>query len=91
MTIHVFAISYAADILHLLDLMNDLQHISEADHGPVLVTLNPPKEPCPDTVVGRYTYEHPVLNAKVHMKEILTKRLISRDLLHRLGLLSVPL
>jgi predicted NAD/FAD-binding protein len=45
--------------------MNDLQHISEADHGPVLVTLNPPFDPRPETVSGRYTYEHPVLNAKV--------------------------
>ncbi|KAF8526148.1 FAD/NAD(P)-binding domain-containing protein [Gautieria morchelliformis] len=44
--------------------MNDLQHISEDDHGPVLVTLNPPFDPRPEAVSGRYTYEHPVLNAK---------------------------
>ncbi|KAF8582834.1 FAD/NAD-binding domain-containing protein [Ramaria rubella] len=46
------------------DFMNDLQHISEDDYGPVLVTLNPPFEPRPGTVVGRYPYDHPVLNAE---------------------------
>ncbi|KAI0771412.1 hypothetical protein BC629DRAFT_1641522 [Irpex lacteus] len=34
-------------------------------HGPVLVTLNPqvPFEPRPETVVGRWKYDHPVLDA----------------------------
>lgn len=50
---------------HVVDYMNDLQHISEAEHGPVLVTLNPPSDPRPETVVGRYAYDHPILNAKV--------------------------
>ena len=45
--------------------MNNLQHISEADHGPVLVTLNPPFEPLAEKVVGRYKYEHPVIDAEV--------------------------
>ncbi|KAK7677753.1 hypothetical protein QCA50_019305 [Cerrena zonata] len=43
--------------------MNELQHISEKDHGPVLVTLNPPFEPKTDLVAGRYKYEHPVLDS----------------------------
>ncbi|KAJ3844054.1 FAD/NAD(P)-binding domain-containing protein [Lentinula raphanica] len=42
--------------------MNDLQHISEQEHGPVLVTLNPPFEPA--TNFGRYDYDHPVLDGK---------------------------
>ncbi|KAJ4482224.1 FAD/NAD(P)-binding domain-containing protein [Lentinula aciculospora] len=42
--------------------MNDLQHISEKEHGPVLVTLNPPFEPV--TNFGRHSYEHPVLDGK---------------------------
>jgi len=45
--------------------MNDLQHISETKYGPVLVTLNPPFEPDPSKVVGRWRYDHPVLDAKV--------------------------
>ena len=47
------------------DGMNTLQHLDEERHGPVLVTLNPPFEPAPDKVVGRWKYEHPVLDAKV--------------------------
>jgi len=45
--------------------MNDLQHISEELYGPVLVTLNPPMHPRADRVVGRYRYDHPVLDANV--------------------------
>ncbi|THG98806.1 hypothetical protein EW026_g3439 [Hermanssonia centrifuga] len=43
--------------------MNDLQHISEKEHGPIFVTLNPPFEPDADKVAGRYQYDHPVLDA----------------------------
>ncbi|KAI0339011.1 FAD/NAD-binding domain-containing protein [Trametopsis cervina] len=46
------------------DWMNALQHIPEHKHGPVLVTLNPPFEPRAESVVGRYAYDHPVLDAK---------------------------
>lgn len=49
----------------LVDWMNDLQHISEKEHGLVLVTLNPPFEPRDDLVAGRYKYEHPVLDSAV--------------------------
>lgn len=44
--------------------MNELQHLSEAKHGPVLVTLNPPREPAAAKTVGRYPYDHPVLDAE---------------------------
>ncbi|ESK85916.1 amine oxidase [Moniliophthora roreri MCA 2997] len=44
--------------------MNDLQHIPESKYGPVLVTLNPPFEPDPDRIVGRYAYDHPVLDSQ---------------------------
>ncbi|KAJ7608445.1 FAD/NAD(P)-binding domain-containing protein [Roridomyces roridus] len=43
--------------------MNDLQHISEKQHGPVLVTLNPPFEPRTDLQAGRWQYDHPVLDS----------------------------
>jgi predicted NAD/FAD-binding protein len=49
----------------LTDGMNDLQHISEKKYGPVLVTLNPPFEPQADKIVGRFRYDHPVLDAQV--------------------------
>lgn len=45
--------------------MNDLQHISEAQHGPVFVTLNPPFEPDAAKINGRWKYDHPVLDTKV--------------------------
>lgn len=45
--------------------MNGLQHISEKTFGPVLVTLNPPFEPRPETIQGRWAYDHPVLDSKV--------------------------
>ncbi|KAH7334557.1 hypothetical protein B0J17DRAFT_673853 [Rhizoctonia solani] len=48
----------------LTDCMNHLQHISEQDHGPVLVTLNPPFEPLPELVVDQSVYEHPVMSAQ---------------------------
>ncbi|KDN40578.1 hypothetical protein RSAG8_08050, partial [Rhizoctonia solani AG-8 WAC10335] len=44
--------------------MNHLQHINERDHGPVLVTLNPPFEPRPELVVNQSPYEHPVMSAQ---------------------------
>ena len=55
--------------------MNDLQHISYAKQGPVLVTLNAPFEPAPDKVVGRWKYEHPVLDAKVSLRRLLITNL----------------
>lgn len=45
--------------------MNDLQHFNEREHGPILVTLNPPFEPSKDLTIGRYKYDHPLLDAKV--------------------------
>ncbi|RPD62510.1 FAD/NAD(P)-binding domain-containing protein [Lentinus tigrinus ALCF2SS1-7] len=42
--------------------MNDLQHLSMKDHGPVLVTLNPPFDPKPSLEFGRYKYDHPILS-----------------------------
>ena len=45
--------------------MNDLQHISDSRHGPVLVTLNPSFEPDLDKVNGRWKYDHPVSVTKV--------------------------
>ena len=46
-----------------VDGMNDLQHLNEREHGPVLVTLNPPFEPSKDLTIGRYKYDHPLLDA----------------------------
>jgi hypothetical protein len=48
--------------------MNKLQHISQERYGPVLVTLNPPFEPHPEMVIGRYVYDHPVITAEVRWK-----------------------
>ncbi|KAG6818501.1 hypothetical protein H0H93_004471 [Arthromyces matolae] len=42
--------------------MNELQHIDESKYGPVLITLNPPFEPKPELIAGKWRYEHPVLN-----------------------------
>ncbi|KAK0187599.1 FAD/NAD(P)-binding domain-containing protein [Armillaria mellea] len=42
--------------------MNVLQHIPEKRHGPVLVSINPPFEPEPSTVQGRWMFDHPVLD-----------------------------
>ncbi|KAF8527479.1 FAD/NAD(P)-binding domain-containing protein [Hysterangium stoloniferum] len=53
-----------SDHLALTYYMNDLQHISEEKHGPVLVSLNPSFEPRPETVIGRYKYEHPVMDSR---------------------------
>ncbi|KIP06226.1 hypothetical protein PHLGIDRAFT_73035 [Phlebiopsis gigantea 11061_1 CR5-6] len=52
------------DKVALTYCMNDLQHISEAEHGSVLVTLNPPFDPRAEEVVARYKYEHPVIDVE---------------------------
>ncbi|EED79173.1 predicted protein, partial [Postia placenta Mad-698-R] len=54
----------AYQYLPFTDWMNELQHISEEIYGPVLVTLNPPFDPDPETLGGRYEYDHPVLGIK---------------------------
>ncbi|KAJ6453125.1 FAD/NAD(P)-binding domain-containing protein [Mycena sanguinolenta] len=58
--------------------MNDLQHIPSAKHGPVLVTLNPPFEPREDTVVGRWNYDHPVLDAQAVRAQRLVRGKLQR-------------
>lgn len=45
--------------------MNLLQSIPEETCGPVLVTLNPPKEMEPSSVFGRWKYEHPLYTSEV--------------------------
>lgn len=44
--------------------MNQLQHISEEEHGKVLVTLNPPYGPKPETIVSRQPFSHPMFTAE---------------------------
>ena len=44
--------------------MNILQHIPRKIFGDVLVTLNPLHLPDQDLVQGRYTYSHPLYNAR---------------------------
>ncbi|CAE6450754.1 unnamed protein product [Rhizoctonia solani] len=51
-------------VLISTDCMNHLQHISESNYGPVLVTLNPPFEPRPELIVDQSLYEHPVMSAQ---------------------------
>ncbi|KAH9851833.1 FAD/NAD(P)-binding domain-containing protein [Lenzites betulinus] len=49
-------------IPYATDWMNELQHLSPEKHGTVLVTLNPPFDPAPELVMGRYKYDHPILS-----------------------------
>lgn len=74
-TLH-FPMKPRTDILISIDWMNALQHIPMNTHGPVLVTLNPhhPFEPRPETVVGRWKYDHPVLDSKVRASHFLVRR-----------------
>ncbi|KAK7443219.1 hypothetical protein VKT23_015816 [Stygiomarasmius scandens] len=57
--------------------MNDLQHISEKQFGPVLVTLNAPPElqPEEETVKGRWKYDHPVLDKEAVRAQSLMPRI----------------
>lgn len=43
--------------------MNLLQHIPRETFGDVLVTINPLREPKPESVQGRYLYSHPVYDS----------------------------
>jgi predicted NAD/FAD-binding protein len=47
--------------------MNNLQHISEKEFGPVLVTLNPLVKPRDDITYGSWEYSHPQFTAKVSL------------------------
>ncbi|ORY07715.1 FAD/NAD(P)-binding domain-containing protein [Basidiobolus meristosporus CBS 931.73] len=42
--------------------MNLLQSIDTEKYGDVFVTLNPPYEPQPESIIGEYLYEHPTYN-----------------------------
>lgn len=62
--------------------MNLLQHIPRETFGHVLVTLNPLREPDPETVQGWYTYRHPLytpgaIRAQQRLDSIQNKRGIS--------------
>ena len=46
--------------------MNNLQHISENDFGPVLVTLNPLVPPRQHLTRGTWEYTHPQVTTKVY-------------------------
>lgn len=54
----------AVDTVSLTYDMNILQHIPEEKHGPVLVTLNAPFEPDPSKVIGRWSYDHPMMTQR---------------------------
>ena len=62
--------------------MNILQHIPREIFGDVLVTLNPLHQPAPETVQGRYRYNHPLytpgsVRAQRQLERIQNKRGIS--------------
>ena len=44
--------------------MNLLQSIDEKEYGPILVTLNAPRDPDPTTVIGKWPYDHPLYTAE---------------------------
>ncbi len=55
--------------------MNRLQHISEKDFGPVLVTLNPLHLPDPRLLQGIWEYSHPLYNAAAIRSQALLPRI----------------
>lgn len=61
--------------------MNEIQHISVEKHGSVFVTINPPFEPVPSKIVGRWKHEHPLwlqaIRAQSEIPLIQNKRGIS--------------
>ena len=44
--------------------MNILQHLSEEELGPILVTMNPPHPPDPRLTQGKFVYRHPLYTAE---------------------------
>lgn len=53
------------DSVSLTYWMNLLQSLPSSLHGPILVTLNPPKGlPSPSKTLESYTYEHPIYTSK---------------------------
>lgn len=58
--------------------MNILQCIPRQTFGDVLVTLNPPHEPDPETVQGRYEYVHPLYDVNSARAQALLPRIQNR-------------
>lgn len=58
-TSHPSAAAHPAGV-SLTYWMNLLQHISEDQYGPVLVTMNPPHAPAADKTQGKFVYRHPL-------------------------------
>jgi predicted NAD/FAD-binding protein len=63
------------DTICLTYNMNFLQHIPPEVFGDVLVTLNPIAEPDPDTVQGRWTYNHPLYTSEAVQAQKLLPRI----------------
>ncbi len=47
--------------------MNKLQNID--DRFPLFVTLNPIKQPKPETIFAEYSYDHPILDREAHVAQ----------------------
>lgn len=63
--------------------LNRLQRLDEDDQ--YLVTLNPPHEPSPDTVIRRMTYSHPVYSRNAVATQPELQRLNGRNRTHFCG------
>jgi predicted NAD/FAD-binding protein len=63
--------------------LNRLQRLDEDDQ--YLVTLNPPHEPSPDTVIRRMTYSHPVYSRNAVATQPELRRLNGRNRTHFCG------
>ncbi|KAG1780596.1 hypothetical protein EV702DRAFT_1177851 [Suillus placidus] len=59
--------------------MNELQHLPEDLHGPVLVTLNPPTDPDVTKTAARFAYDHPILDTKAIIAQKLMPNIQGRD------------
>ncbi|EME49093.1 hypothetical protein DOTSEDRAFT_67978 [Dothistroma septosporum NZE10] len=75
------AMSHPAGV-SLTYCMNILQHLSEDMFGPVLVTMNPDREPDPQLTQGKFVYRHPLytveaVNAQKRLETIQNVRGVS--------------
>lgn len=62
--------------------MNILQHFDEGMFGPILVTMNPDREPDPQLTQGKFVYRHPLytveaVQAQKQLESIQNKRGVS--------------
>ncbi|KAF9062260.1 hypothetical protein BDP27DRAFT_1300480, partial [Rhodocollybia butyracea] len=62
-----------SELISITFNMNELQHLPASKHGPVLITLNPAFEPRPESILSRWSYDHPLVDSQASVAQDLMR------------------